>query len=92
MLRCAEKPEVTTLDGAPVESTWDPERKDLRINYVHDGTRTVRVSGGGRVPTLVISDRQAVAGTWQLDAGAATYWSPGPNSPAPPGSQAPGRS
>ncbi|HEY9331489.1 MAG TPA: beta-galactosidase [Streptomyces sp.] len=69
VLRYAEKPEVTTLDGAPVESTWDPERKDLRLNYVHDGTRTVRVSGGGRVLTLVISDRQAVAGTWQLDAG-----------------------
>ncbi|MFI7365778.1 beta-galactosidase [Streptomyces sp. NPDC050149] len=69
VLRYAEKPEVTTLDGAPVESTWDPERKDLRINYVHDGTRTVRVSGGGRILTLVISDRQAVAGTWQLDAG-----------------------
>ncbi|WP_405902199.1 beta-galactosidase [Streptomyces sp. NBC_00656] len=78
VLRYAERPEVTTLDGAPVESTWDPERKDLRINYVHDGTRTVRVSGGGRVLTLVISDRQAVAGTWQLDAGGSDVLVTGP--------------
>lgn len=70
VLRYAEKPEVTTLDGAPVETTWDPRRKDLRINYEHGGTRTVRVSGGGRAAlTVVISDREAVAGTWQLDAG-----------------------
>ncbi|MEU9089417.1 beta-galactosidase [Streptomyces sp. NPDC048428] len=69
VLRYEEKPLVTTLDGAPVEATWDPERKDLRINYVHDGTRTVRVSGGGRVLTVVISDRDGIADTWQLDAG-----------------------
>lgn len=70
VLRYPRRPEVTTLDGAPVESTWDPERMDLRINYEHGGTRTVRVSGGGRAAlTVVISDREAVAGTWQLDAG-----------------------
>ncbi|MFF1925595.1 beta-galactosidase [Streptomyces sp. NPDC058221] len=69
VLRFAAKPEVTTLDGTPVESTWDPERKDLRLDYVHEGTRAVRVSGGGSELTVVISDRDAVADTWQLDAG-----------------------
>ncbi|MER5276454.1 beta-galactosidase [Streptomyces sp. NPDC002809] len=78
VLRYEEKPEVTTLDGAPVETTWDPERKDLRINYVHDGTRTVRVSGGGRVLTVVISDRDGIADTWQLDAGSSDVLVLGP--------------
>ncbi|MEU1369808.1 beta-galactosidase [Streptomyces sp. NPDC005803] len=78
VLRYAQKPEVTSLDGAPVETTWDPERGDLRINYVHEGTRTVRVSGGDRVLTLVISDREGVAATWQLDAGSSDVLVLGP--------------
>lgn len=78
VLRYEERPDVTTADGAPVETTWDPERKDLRLNYVHEGTRTVRVSGGGKELTLVISDRDAVADTWQLDAGSSDVLVIGP--------------
>ncbi|MFJ6463049.1 beta-galactosidase [Streptomyces sp. NPDC091387] len=78
VLRYADKPEVTALDGTPVESTWDPERKDLRLNYVHGETRTVRVTGGGSELTVVISDRDAVADTWQLDAGSSDVLVLGP--------------
>ncbi|THA71052.1 beta-galactosidase [Streptomyces sp. A0958] len=70
VLRYAKRPKVTTVAGAPVETTWDPVRKDLRLNYQHGGSRTVRISGGGgRDLTVVIGDRDGVADIWQLDAG-----------------------
>lgn len=78
VLRYAERPEVTTLDGAPVETTWDAERKDLRLNYAHGGRRTVRISGDGSDLTVVISDRDGVADTWQLDAGSSDVLITGP--------------
>ncbi|MDI3422172.1 beta-galactosidase [Streptomyces luteolus] len=69
VLRFASKPKVTTLDGAPVDVTWDADRKDLRLNYTHGDARTLRIAGGGKELTVLITDRDAVATTWQLDAG-----------------------
>ncbi|TXS01603.1 beta-galactosidase [Streptomyces sp. col6] len=69
VLRYAKRPRVTTVDGDPVETTWDPVRKDLRLNYAHGAARTVRITGGGsRDLTVLIGDREAVATIWQLDA------------------------
>ncbi|WP_241911148.1 beta-galactosidase [Streptomyces sp. DH-12] len=70
VLRYAAQPKVTTLDGDPVEVTWDAARKDLRLNYTHGGTRTLRITGDGRDLTVLITDRDGVATAWQLDAGA----------------------
>lgn len=78
VLRYAKKPKVTTVDGAPVDTTWDAARGDLRLNYTHGGPRTVRVTGGGADLTLLITDRDGVANTWQLDAGGSDVLVVGP--------------
>lgn len=78
VLRYAAQPKVTTLDGDPVEVTWDAARKDLRLNYTHGGTRTLRITGDGRELTVLITDRDGVATTWHLDAGASDVLVTGP--------------
>ncbi|MFE7708118.1 beta-galactosidase [Streptomyces sp. NPDC057486] len=69
VLRYASRPKVTQLDGAPVATTWDAARGDLRLNYTHGGTTSVRVSGDGHDLTVLLTDRDTIANTWQLDTG-----------------------
>ncbi|MFJ3706788.1 beta-galactosidase [Streptomyces sp. NPDC090053] len=79
VLRYDTRPKVTTLDGSPVTTTWDADRKELRLNYAHSGTRTVRITGGGSGDlTLLITDRDGVARIWQLDAGQSDVLLTGP--------------
>ncbi|KRV48371.1 beta-galactosidase [Wenjunlia vitaminophila] len=79
VLRYSSEPKVTQLDGAPVTTTWDAARGDLRLNYTHGGTATVRISGDGHDLTVLLTDRDAVATTWQLDTGADKVLVTGPD-------------
>ncbi|MDI3408969.1 glycoside hydrolase family 35 protein [Streptomyces cavernicola] len=78
VLRYATEPKVTTADGAPVDVAWDEERKDLRLNYAHDGTRTLKIEGDGKELTVLITDRSSVATTWQLDSSSGQVLVSGP--------------
>ncbi|MFD4338031.1 beta-galactosidase [Streptomyces anulatus] len=69
VLRYRSEPKVTTLDGAEVRTTWDSSRGDLRLNYTHGGPVTARISGDGHDLTVLLTDRETVATTWQLDTG-----------------------
>ncbi|WP_326573666.1 beta-galactosidase [Streptomyces sp. NBC_00481] len=62
VLRYAERPEVTVLDGE-VTTTWDAERGDLRLNYTHKGLARVLVNG----MELLIADTAETAHWWQQD-------------------------
>ncbi|MEU1933348.1 beta-galactosidase [Streptomyces coeruleorubidus] len=62
VLRYAERPEVTVLDG-DVTTTWDAERGDLRLNYIHKGLARVLVNG----MELLIADTAETAHWWQQD-------------------------
>lgn len=64
VLRYADQPVVTVLDGAAT-SSWDPARGDLELTYSHDGLTRVRISGGGRPDLLLlIGDDAAVERHW----------------------------
>ncbi|HET8599997.1 MAG TPA: beta-galactosidase [Segeticoccus sp.] len=79
VLRYDSRPTVTTLDGNPVQVTWDAARKDLRLDYQHTGSRTLRITGGGMPElTLLITDRAAVAHTWRTDSPAGPVLVVGP--------------
>ncbi|NGO07187.1 cellulase family glycosylhydrolase [Streptomyces sp. HC44] len=62
VLRYAERPEVTILDG-DVTTTWDAERGDLRLNYTHKGLARVLVNG----MELLIADTAETAHWWRQD-------------------------
>ncbi|MDX2759460.1 beta-galactosidase [Streptomyces europaeiscabiei] len=62
VLRYAERPEVTVPDGE-VTTTWDAERGDLRLNYIHKGLTRVLVNG----MELLIADTAETAHWWQQD-------------------------
>ncbi|GGK69294.1 beta-galactosidase [Streptomyces flaveus] len=62
VLRYAERPEVTVLEG-DVTTTWDAERGDLRLNYTHKGLARVLVNG----MELLIADTAETAHWWQQD-------------------------
>ena len=68
VLQYASEPEVTTLGGTPVETTWDPDAKTLRLNYVHGNTSAVRISGGGAPDlTILTTDRAQTGLQWSVD-------------------------
>ncbi len=68
VLQYASEPQVATLGGTPVESTWDAAKKTLRLNYVHGAGTTVKVTGGGAPDLLILTtDRTATALQWALD-------------------------
>ncbi|MFD7160566.1 beta-galactosidase [Kribbella sp. NPDC059898] len=80
VFRYPSRPDVMTLDGSPVQVSWDQNRGDLRLNYVHGGTSTVRISGGGRPDLVVVlTDHAAVTSTWQVDAGQSEILATGPD-------------
>ncbi|MEV0775435.1 beta-galactosidase [Streptomyces sp. NPDC050428] len=62
VLRYAERPRVTVLDG-DVTTTWDAERGDLRLNYTHKGLARVLVNG----MELLIADTAETAHWWRQD-------------------------
>jgi beta-galactosidase GanA len=61
VLRYTSQPTVTVLAGS-VQSTWDPGRGDLRLDYTHQGLAQVAISGGGAPPLLLLLASASVAG------------------------------
>ncbi len=53
LLRYASAPTVEVLSGQ-VTASWDAARGDLKLNYVHDGVASVRITKGGRAPLLLL--------------------------------------
>jgi beta-galactosidase GanA len=78
VLRYSRQPSVRVLSGR-VKSTWDPDRGDLRLNYVHQGLARVliRPSGGTPLELLVASD-QVAARFWRQDTAAGPVLVRGP--------------
>ena len=74
VLRYAERPEVTVLDGE-VTTTWDAERGDLRLNYTHKGMARVLVNG----LELLIADTAETAHWWRQDTAAGPVLVRGPS-------------
>lgn len=67
VLQYASEPQVATLDGTAVESTWDAAAKMLRLNYVHGNGIAVRISGGGAPDlTIVTTDRSQTGLQWTV--------------------------
>jgi beta-galactosidase GanA len=58
------EPKVTVLDGT-VDSVWDPDRGDLRLNYKHDGLARVRIDGASRPLLLLLATDEVAATFWQ---------------------------
>jgi beta-galactosidase GanA len=78
VLRYATQPDVQVLSGS-VASTYDASTGDLRLNYVHDGLASVRITAPGTRPlTLLLAD-EATAGTfWRQDTPAGPVLERGP--------------
>lgn len=53
VLRYPSQPAVTVTSGS-VQSSWDPSRGDLRLDYTHQGLAQVDISGGGRPPLRLL--------------------------------------
>ena len=69
VLRYQSEPTVQVLAG-DVTSTWDADRGDLRLNYVHNGLSRVRVTGGGRPALdLLLADSDTASTFWRVDTG-----------------------
>lgn len=69
VLRYAAQPTVTVLSGQ-VQTTWDAERGDLRLNYQHRGLIELLIQGGGRAPLLLlVADEKTGQQFWRLQAG-----------------------
>jgi beta-galactosidase GanA len=78
VLRYAERPRVLVLAGR-VKSTWDAGRRDLRLNYTHQGLARVviRPSGGTPLELLLATDGVA-ARFWRQDTDAGPVLIRGP--------------
>jgi beta-galactosidase GanA len=64
VLRYSSQPTVNVLAGS-VQSTWDPARGDLRLDYTHQGLAEVQISGGGTSPLLLlIADTNTAESFW----------------------------
>jgi beta-galactosidase GanA len=64
VLRYSSQPTVNVLSGS-VQSTWDPARGDLRLDYTHQGLAEVQISGGGTPPLLLlIADTNSAESFW----------------------------
>jgi beta-galactosidase GanA len=67
VLRYPSAPQVTVLSGS-VQSTWDAGRRDLRLNYTHDGLAQVLVTPAQGTPLLLLIGTDAVAAQfWRAD-------------------------
>jgi beta-galactosidase GanA len=66
-LRYASEPRVTVLAGS-VRSTFDANRGDLILDYVHGELARVSINGGGRAPLmLLIGDENEGAKFWRTE-------------------------
>ncbi len=64
VLRYSSQPTVNVVHGS-VQSTWDPTRGDLRLDYIHSGLAEVQISGGGRPPLeLLIAEKNIAEDFW----------------------------
>ncbi len=64
VLRYSSQPTVNVVQGG-VQSTWDPTRGDLRLDYTHRGLAEVQISGGGRPPLeLLIAEKNVAEDFW----------------------------
>jgi beta-galactosidase GanA len=74
VLRYGAEPTVTVLSG-DVSHTWDADRKDLRLNYSHDGLARVLVTPAGAAGSstdatpllLLIGTDEVAAQFWRQD-------------------------
>ncbi|MFC6704559.1 glycoside hydrolase family 35 protein [Flexivirga alba] len=79
VFRYADRPKVETVSGPAPDVTWDADRGDLRLNYVHGQRSVLRITGAGQPPLLVVlADRAAVPTTWQADTGHGSVLALGP--------------
>jgi beta-galactosidase GanA len=70
VLRYASKPEVHATGGA-VTTTWDAQRRDLRLDYRHTGLIRVTIASAGRRPLLLlIADKPTAETFWRQDTAA----------------------
>ena len=71
-------PKVSVLAGS-VQSTWDADRHDLRLNYVHDGLARVLIEPAGGTPLeLLLATDATAAKFWRQDTGAGPVLVRGP--------------
>ncbi|WP_396595656.1 beta-galactosidase [Brevundimonas sp. R86498] len=78
VLRYTSAPTVEVIEGE-VTSVFDAARGDLRLNYVHEGLKRVRISGGGRAPLLLLIGDEAAGQTfWRQDTSAGAVLQRGP--------------
>ena len=64
VLRYSSQPTVKVVQGN-VQSSWDPTRGDLRLDYTHGGLAEVQVSGGGRPALeLLIAEKDIAEDFW----------------------------
>ncbi len=78
VLRYADRPRVTVEAGA-VQTTWDADRHDLRLNYVHDGLARVLIEpAGGRPLELLLATDEVAAQLWRFDTAAGAVLVRGP--------------
>lgn len=67
VLRYASAPKVEVLAGA-VRTAFDAARGDLKLAYAHQGLARIRITGGGRMPLLLlIADEGASQRFWMQD-------------------------
>ncbi|UJP09622.1 beta-galactosidase [Microbacterium sp. KUDC0406] len=67
VLHYDSEPKVTLPPG--VERTWNAERGELRLNYVHGAPADIVVDDGEQPLTLRIMDREHAADVWFIDGG-----------------------
>jgi beta-galactosidase GanA len=78
VLRYPAEPQVSVLAGA-VQSTWDADRHDLRLNYTHHGLAEVLVTPAGGTPVLLLLASDEVAAQfWRHDTAAGPVLVRGP--------------
>jgi beta-galactosidase GanA len=66
VLRYTSQPTVKVLSGS-VQTTWDPSRGDLRLDYVLGGRAEVQITGGGTTPLLLlITDTNTAEEFWPV--------------------------
>jgi beta-galactosidase GanA len=79
VLRYEAQPTVTVLAGT-VQSTWDADRHDLRLNYAHHGLAEVLVTPSGGTPLLLLlASDEAAAQFWRQDTAAGPVLVRGPH-------------
>ncbi len=78
VLRYASAPQVDVESGS-VSYSYDATTGDLRLDYVHDGLASVRITAPGRAPlTLLLADEPTAGTFWRQDTAAGPVLERGP--------------